>query len=216
MNPAVSRRDFLKLAAFSLGSLGLKPWQRLLALPDFPPHERLGRVTVGKIDLKARPDEASETVGVLYEDAVVPWLKETVGPRPYRNNQHWVETPDGYLWSAQIQPVWNQPNTPVNVLPQTSLGPGMWVEVSVPYVDLILDNPPARAIWLQNQLASGLPHFRNEIGAAGNGAGTQRSHPGHRNVSTPDIGNLFSGTSQIWRFAAICIWKNNPGCSKVT
>ena len=55
------------------------------------------------------------------------------------------------------QPVWNLPNTPVNVLPQTSLGIGMWVEVSVPYVDLILANPPARAPWLKNRLETGLP-----------------------------------------------------------
>lgn len=157
MKPSVTRRDFLKLAALSLGSLGLNPWRRLFALPDFPTSERLGRVVVGKIDLKAHPDEASENIGVLYEDAIVPWLRETIGPRPYRYNQRWVETPDGYLWSPQVQPIRNQPNKPLNSLPTTSLGTGMWVEVSVPYVDLVLDNPPARAPWLRNRQATGLP-----------------------------------------------------------
>jgi hypothetical protein len=157
MQPSLSRRDFLKITALSLGSLGLKPWQRLFTLSNFPAYERLGRVTVGKIDLKSRPDESSETIGVLYEDAIVPWLRETVGPRPYRNNQRWVETPDGYLWSPQVQPVWNRPNIPLDTLPQTSLGLGMWVEVGLPYVDLFLDNPPARAVWLRNRLAIGLP-----------------------------------------------------------
>ncbi|NOH02595.1 MAG: L,D-transpeptidase [Chloroflexi bacterium] len=42
-------------------------------------------------------------------------------------------------------------------LPQTSLGQGMWVEVTVPYVDLVLENPPARAPWLQYQLSINLP-----------------------------------------------------------
>jgi hypothetical protein len=32
----------------------------------------------------------------------------------------------------------------------------MWVEVSVPYLNLILDNPPARAPWLQDKLEFGL------------------------------------------------------------
>jgi hypothetical protein len=33
----------------------------------------------------------------------------------------------------------------------------MWVEVTVPYVDLILDNPPARAPWLQYVASINLP-----------------------------------------------------------
>jgi lipoprotein-anchoring transpeptidase ErfK/SrfK len=141
----------------SLGSLSLRPWQRIFALPDFPQFERLGRVTAGKVDLKAKPDADSESVGVLYEDAVVPWLREVIGTWPNRINQRWIETPEGYLWSSQVQPVRNLPNIPLDSLPQTSLGVGMWVEVSVPYVDLILVNPPARAPWLKNSLETGLP-----------------------------------------------------------
>ena len=111
---------------------------------------------MGKVDIKARPDYNSQTVSALFEDAVVPWLSEAIGPRPYRDNQRWVETPEGYIWSPEVQPVLNQINTPVEELPQTSLGHGMWVEVSVPYVDLIQANPPARAPWLKNRLESGL------------------------------------------------------------
>lgn len=160
INQYLQRRDFLKLAAISLGALGLRPWRRLFTLPNFPQSEYLGRVTAGKVDLKSRPDENSETVGILYEDAIVSWLREAIGPKPYRVNQRWVETPDGYLWAGQVQPVRNHPNTPEDALPQTSLGQGMWVEVSVPYVDLVLANPPARAPWLVNRIASGLiPRF---------------------------------------------------------
>ena len=157
MQSQLSRRSFLQIAALGLGTLGLRSMKRMFILPDFPQFDRLGRVVASKIDLKARPDVNSQTVGVLYEDAVVPWLRETTGPQPMRHNQRWVETPDGYLWSPQVQPVWNQPNQPLKVLPETSLGTGMWVEVSIPYVDLTLANPPPRAPWLINRLEIGLP-----------------------------------------------------------
>lgn len=136
-----TRRQFLKLSALGLGSLGLKPWNRLFTLDDFPQYERLGRA-FAKVEIKSRPDIDAETVGVLYDDAVVPWLHEMSGRHPYRYKQRWVETPDGYIWASDLQPVRNHPNQPVKTIPQTSLGPGMWVEVSIPYVDIILQNKP--------------------------------------------------------------------------
>ena len=94
----------------------------------------------------------------MYEDAVIPWLREVVGPHPGRINQRWIETPDGYIWGGYVQPVLNKPNVPTTDLPQhTSLGAGMWAEVTVPYAELILDNPPARAPWLEYQLSINLP-----------------------------------------------------------
>jgi len=140
----LTRRDFLKLAALGFGGLALRPFRRLFDLPEFPEAERLGRV-LARVNLRARPDYDSPVVGVLYEDAVVPWLREVVGSHPYRVNQRWVETPDGYIWAPNLQPVRLAPNEPLDSLPETSLGPGMWVEVTVPYVDLVLDNPPPRA-----------------------------------------------------------------------
>jgi hypothetical protein len=112
--------------------------------------ERLGRVNAGMVELKKRPDPDSATLAAVYEDTVVPWLREVVGRRPFRFNQRWVETPDGYIWAPYLQPVQNNPNTPVQRLPETSLGPGMWAEITIPYVDILLDNPPARSPWLQN------------------------------------------------------------------
>jgi hypothetical protein len=152
----LSRRDFLKLAIASTGVLALRSFPDLDLL-QFPEGEKLGRITVGKMDLKARPDANSETLGALYEDALVPWLREVVGPEPNRTNQRWVETPDGYVWGGYVQPVYNKPNVPVMDLQQTSLGSGMWVEVTVPYVELTLDNPPARSPWLRYRQSIGLP-----------------------------------------------------------
>jgi len=154
-NP-ISRRDFLKLAALGAGAIAFRPFAKQ-DLPEFPQSDLLGRVTVGKVDVFIRPNANSQIAGALYEDNVVPWIRETVGPMPGRINQRWVETPYGFIWGGNVQPVFNQPNIAVTNLPTTSLGQGMWVEVTVPYVDLVLDNPPARAPWLQYRESIGLP-----------------------------------------------------------
>jgi len=153
----LSRRDFLKLTAASLGSLSLSPWTQLFQLADFPQTERLGRVCVGTTELKAGPSYDSETLGTIYEDMVFSWIKEAVGIWPWRNNQRWVETPEGYIWSPFLQPVKNHPQTPVNSLPQLGDQTGMWVEVTVPYVDAIIDNPPVRSAWWRFRESNGQP-----------------------------------------------------------
>lgn len=155
-SPFLSRRDFLKLSALGVGSLAFRPLANW-ALPEFDQGDKLGRITVGKVDVYLRPDADSQIIGALYEDNVVTWLRESVGSMPGRINQRWVETPYGFIWGGNLQPVTNEPNAPVNVLPSTSLGEGMWVEVTVPYVDLVLDNPPSRAPWLQYRESIGLP-----------------------------------------------------------
>jgi len=142
----ISRRDFLRLGGASLAGL---VFRNFASLP-YPGVKNLGRVNAGMVEIKIRPDEDSQTVGKLYEDAVVPWLREVVGSRPYRANRRYVETPDGYIWAPYLQPVKNLINVPIESLPESSLGPGMWAEVSVPYLDVILANPPARSPWLQD------------------------------------------------------------------
>jgi hypothetical protein len=142
----ITRRDALKLAALGLGGYIVHP----RVFGDFPQSEKLGRVCRGKVEIKARPDGNSQTVGVIYDDAVVPWLREVVG-RPhsiYEPNLRWVETDAGYIWAPRLQPVLHRPNQPVDSLPQTSDGSGMWMEVTIPWVDLVLDNPPPRSPWL--------------------------------------------------------------------
>ncbi|HHH82570.1 MAG TPA: murein L,D-transpeptidase [Chloroflexi bacterium] len=151
---AMSRREALKGLGATLGGAFL-PRLRFEGADDFPNFERLGRVATGRLDLHARPDATSPSVGTLYEDAVVAWLREVVGYHPYRINQRWVETPDGYLWAGSLQPIRNQPNQPLITLPRSGLGDGMWVEVTIPWVDLILENPPARSPWLKQN-----PHPR--------------------------------------------------------
>ncbi len=151
----LNRRQFLKLAALGLGSLGLQPWRRVFAMEEFPQYERLGRA-FARVDMKSRPDIDSTTVGTLYDDDIVPWLRELTGRHPFRYKQRWVEIPDGFVWASELQPVRNHPNQPLKSLPDTSLGPGMWVEVSVPYVDILLDNKP-KSPGFKARMDAGLP-----------------------------------------------------------
>ncbi len=87
----ITRRDFLKLSALGLGTLALHPPTKLV-LPEFVGTEKLGRVTVGKVDVFMRPDANSQVAGSLYEDSVIPWIREVVGLMPSRINQRFVET----------------------------------------------------------------------------------------------------------------------------
>jgi lipoprotein-anchoring transpeptidase ErfK/SrfK len=165
----LSRRDFLKLAALGLGALAFTPgWlagpayaapTAALGIPEFPEAELLGRVAQGVAEVKARPELESQTITTLYEDAVFPWLGETTSAQPAYvfNNQKWVQMPDGYIYAPMIQPVHNRPNKPVSSLRQTSLGPGMWVEVTVPYVDTIMQNKPSSGSWVEARVEEGRP-----------------------------------------------------------
>ncbi len=147
-NKRLSRRDFLKLSTAGLVGLAFRPFLNLSPLADFPKAERLGRVATTQMEIKAAPDENSATLRKVYEDTIVPVWREVVGSKPGRINQRWVDTGDGYLWSPELQPVRNLPNVPLN-----AVGAGQWLEVTIPYVDLVQENPPARS-----------PRFKNRAG----------------------------------------------------
>jgi lipoprotein-anchoring transpeptidase ErfK/SrfK len=153
----LSRKNFIKIAGLGMGGFALRSWLPASPRVEFPNYDRLGRVCVGKVELKQRPDEASNNVGVLYEDAIVPWLKEVVGPKPYYINQRWVETPDGYIYASYLQPVRNIPNQPVQEFIETEIGMGMWMEVTVPFADVILQNDPSSGSWVKAKIKEGLP-----------------------------------------------------------
>lgn len=144
----IGRRGFLRLGATLTGGVMLPRW--LVPSPQFPAAERLGRVAVGgRVDVKARADIGSPTVEVLYEDGIVEWLRERVGNAPLSKNQRFVETERGYIWSPLLQPVQNRPNAPIDSVPETEIGPGFWAEVTIPYVDVVVGNPPARSPYIR-------------------------------------------------------------------
>ncbi len=146
---AMNRRNALKVGLLGLGGISLQSFLPRISLPNFPEFDTLGRVSASKVNLYARPDASSPEIGAFYQDKVFPWMREVRGHHPYRFTQRFVESPEGYIWAGDVQRVENRPNSINGDLLRTSIGNGMWVEVTVPFVDLILENPPARSPWLK-------------------------------------------------------------------
>ncbi len=139
----VSRRDFLKLAGLGLGSLALRPApsESVPRLPQFPQGDFLGRVAVTpnfySTELKSQPNENAPVLRNVVQDEVLVWLRDVIGTSVSgRSNRRWAQTPDGFVYAVDMQPVRNLPNTPLNGIPDGKKG--FWAEVTVPYVDLLL------------------------------------------------------------------------------
>lgn len=138
----VSRRDFIKLGLAGVASLAVKPWRSVIAqTEDWPENVPLGR-TIARLDFKSRPSQDSQTLETVYDDTIVEWEQEVIGdPFPmYPTNRRWIKTPRGYLPSPMVQPVRFSPNAPMIELPVSEEGNGTWAEVTVPYVDFVLEN----------------------------------------------------------------------------
>ena len=193
----ISRRDFLNVTALGLGGLGFSIRNDTIRQLEFPQYDRLGRVCVGMVEVKARPDLGSPTVGVLYDDAVVPWFRERAAENLDVNRiiQRWVEIPEGYIYSPYIQPVRNLPNQPVTQLHHLSIGDGMWAEVTVPYADVILNSAPSSNSWVNARVDQGLPvrvyygqvFFVDRIETKGDGNIYYRANP-----------NYYGGLDMLW------------------
>ncbi len=165
MDQNISRRDFLKIAGASLGALAFRPYKRVdlevfsspKRLPQFPSSPIIGRV-VDLVDLRSRPtnDEGLNTsIGKLQPDTLVEWNRQVVGNVLYGlNNQRYVETPQGYIYTSMVQPTRNLPNTPIAAMPAGVSG--FWGEVTVPYVELAHEGTVASP-WLQDHIAYNFP-----------------------------------------------------------
>jgi hypothetical protein len=141
----ITRRELLKQSIIAGGALGLAPWIESRHQEVWPESQKLGRVCKGKVFVRAKPYVNSTVVKEIYDDAVVVWIRDVVGENPGLGSSVWVETTDGYIYAPRLQSVYNKQNAPVHIFPVTTLGKGMWVEVTVPYIDLSIINPPIRA-----------------------------------------------------------------------
>ena len=166
----LSRREFLKLAGVGVGALAFSPLTSHLhnpsefqsqTLPDFPKADLLGRNCTtdtslqwgGTVPIMTHPDDHSTKVRNTQADEVFAWQREVSSDNIdiYIPNQRWVETPEGYIWSPYLQPCKNLPNTPLTALPSGTNG--FWAEVTVPYVDLIMDNPAPVSGWMRDHVS---------------------------------------------------------------
>ena len=134
----INRRDFLKLSGVGLTSAWIGP---RLSLPrrlqpdewsrTFAPGAHLGRVTILRTALHARPTPDSPQLGWKVLDEVSEVLREVIGKGTQYQNHVWMETSQGFLYAPDVQPIVYRPNAPVEAIADGR----MWVEVSVPYAD---------------------------------------------------------------------------------
>lgn len=134
----ISRRDFLKLSGVGLAGAAFGPRRMPTSAPRpdewsqaYMPGTRLGRVTIARTALHARPTPESPQLGWKYLDEVGEVLREVVGKGTQYQNHVWMETSQGYLYAPDVQPIVYEPNTPVESIVEGRI----WVEVSIPYVD---------------------------------------------------------------------------------
>jgi lipoprotein-anchoring transpeptidase ErfK/SrfK len=190
-----TRRDFVKLAGLGLGSLAFQriPIEAVSKLPQFPGGDLLGRVAVTpnfySTALRAQPSENATAIRNVAQDEVVVWLREVVGSNVSgRQHATWVQTPEGYIYAADLQPIRNLPNPPLSAIPGGKSG--FWAEVTVPYVDLMLPpgalpiSPAIKYDLQTNQplrLYYGQVVWIDQIGAGGDGGVLYRVNesPGH-------------------------------------
>jgi hypothetical protein len=143
----VSRRDFIKLGGLGLTSMAFSQFAPnvLPGLAQFPEGDKLGRVAVTpnfySTPLMTQPDENAGVVRNVAQDEVVVWLRDVVGTNVAgRTNKRWAQTPDGFIYATDLQPVRNLPNQALTAIPDGKRG--FWGEVTVPYVDLLLQGAP--------------------------------------------------------------------------
>lgn len=153
-----------------MGALALRPmtssWRLAgsiarQVLPDFPKSDLLGRNCTsdtslqwgGTVPILTRPDASSAKIRDAHRDEVFAWTREVSAENINLNmpNQRWVETQEGFIWSPYLQPCRNLPNAPLATLPEGVNG--FWAEVTVPYVDLIMDNPAPVSGWMRDHVA---------------------------------------------------------------
>lgn len=90
----------------------------------------LGRIMLNVMTVYEGPDWQSPPTGkLLLWNEVVEILGAVGGNGLFFNNQTWLQTEYGYIYSSWVQPVNDQPNNPV-VTPSEG---GLWGMITVPY-----------------------------------------------------------------------------------
>lgn len=136
----LSRRDFIKISALSLGLLAARPYSPARA--PFPPQEftpfaKFGRVTTRSIFTYSQPDMDSSRLERIARDSLLELLEEITSTKGPSYNPHWYRIASGYVHSAYIQRIeHSHPNQPQTSIPEAGL-PG---EISVPFTQTYYTN----------------------------------------------------------------------------
>ena len=108
-----------------------------------PPPASLGRIAGGwRQPVRDEAKLKGKIIAYKQYDEIIPLLSTVVGEAPWPSNPIWYQTADGYIHSAFVQPVEDQPSAgPAPITP-----PGIWVQVSVPIAETRL-KPAAPRVW---------------------------------------------------------------------
>jgi lipoprotein-anchoring transpeptidase ErfK/SrfK len=152
----ISRRIFIKKSMLAASSAALTPYffNKNAVLDNWPDSRYLMRNNVYlpyTLKIRSRPQLEATVIRDLKEDECLPWLQEVVGENAvWTPNRRWVQTPEGFVYAPSVQKVRNLPNTPIDALPLSGEEPGFWAEVTVPFINLELANPPIRSPLFQH------------------------------------------------------------------
>jgi hypothetical protein len=133
LDPArMSRRDFLRLGAATAFGMALPSPLHSGPFAWSATDGQLGRVLLDGAQIRREPSVESAQVDILAFDEVIRVGRAVVGEDVLATNRVWYDIPDrGFVHSAWVQPVRNDPQTPRN-----SVSPrGLLAEVSTPFVD---------------------------------------------------------------------------------
>ena len=137
----MKRRDFLKVSSIVMLGIALPRREDEESLAD-PPPTSLGRVATWRQPVREEPKVNSKIIFNKAFDDIMPLSGTVNGEAPWPSNPIWYQTSEGYVHSAFVQPVEDQPSDgPALVIP-----PGIWVQVSVPIAETRLQ-PGAPRVW---------------------------------------------------------------------
>lgn len=125
----LSRRDFLKLTAATLGGLFA------LALNEhaWATAPLLGRVTATRLNVRSAPSFQAPKIGTLTKDTLLEIHEQVWGGLEGDYNRWWYRIgEDKYVYSGFVQPVRPRLNKPVETLALPTLG-----EVTLPFVESV-------------------------------------------------------------------------------
>jgi hypothetical protein len=139
----MKRRDFLKLSSVAVIGLALPHCQVLEQIS--PPPTSLGRIATWRQAVRTEPKLRSTLVVNKQYDDIISLSGLVLGEAPWPSNPIWYQTEGGFIHSAFVQPVENQPSGgPAPITP-----PGIWVQVSVPIAETRLK---PNAPWVSRKL----------------------------------------------------------------
>jgi hypothetical protein len=144
MPTPISRRDFLKLSALSLGSLAFSTNPRdERKIPDHP----IARIAVDRqTAIYTEPHEHSWVVRWTLQDELLNIYYTLTPPEGPAYNPFWYRVWEGYIHSAYVQTVSHRFITPLESIPEN----GQLAEITIPYTQAFQ--------YSRNE--GWLPHFR--------------------------------------------------------